>query len=520
MLPSKTSREKSAMKILLVYPKYPDTFWSFKYALKFISKKASLPPLGLLTVASMLPQEWKKNLVDMNVKTLKDEDLLWADYVFISAMSIQKESAQTVISRCKTLGIKIVAGGPLFTASHDEFKEVDHFVLNEAEITLPLFLDDMDKGQVKHVYTSRQWADMRTTPMPLWDLVDLKPYASMNLQYSRGCPFDCDFCNITVLYGRIPRTKEKEQVLEEMESLYGHGWRGGVFFVDDNFIGNKSKLKKEILPAIIEWMEKRKYPFTLSTEVSINISDDEELMRLMVQAGFTTVFIGIESPNEESLIECSKVQNKNRDLKACVRKIQDFGLEVQAGFIVGFDNDPLSIFEKLISFIQDSGIVTAMVGLLNAPHGTKLYNRLLKEGRLLKAASGDNTDLSINFKPRMSYEALISGYKNIISTIYSPKHYYARVRQFLKDYRPTQPKIFHFRLSYLKAGFKSAFLLGIIGKERYHYWKLFFWSLFCRPRLFPLAITFSIYGFHFRKIFEQHCRVIERKTSPELTTAI
>ena len=500
------------MKILLVYPKYPDTFWSFKHALKFISKKASLPPLGLLTVAAMLPQEWEKRLVDMNVEPLLDRDIIWADYVFISAMSIQGASAREVIDRCRDLGVRTVAGGPLFTAGPEEFEDVDHLVLNEAEITLPLFLEDLNSGKVQHLYRSPLWADITMTPAPLAGLIDLKPYASMNIQYSRGCPFDCEFCNITVLYGRKPRTKEKEQILSELEGLYEKGWRGGVFFVDDNFIGSRAKLKREVLPAIIDWMEKRSYPFVLSTEVSINLSDDEELMDLMVKAGFTTVFVGIESPNEESLVECQKVQNKNRDLKASVKKIQQFGLEVQAGFIVGFDNDPSTIFERLISFIQESGIVTAMVGLLNAPQGTKLYHRLKEEGRLLKATSGDNTDFSMNFIPVMNPETLINGYRKIIQTIYSPRHYYARVKEFLKDYKPVQAKLMHVRINHINAAFKSVFFLGILGRERFYYWKLFFWSLFTRPRLFPMAITFSIYGFHFRKIFENHYRLIEKKS--------
>lgn len=490
------------MNILLVYPKYPDTFWSFKYALKFISKKASLPPLGLLTVAAMLPTEWEKKLVDMNVTALKDEDILWADYVFISAMSVQKDSAQAVIARCKSLGRPTVAGGPLFTAGYEEFEDVDHLVLNEAELTLPPFLDDLSKGQAKHLYTSSQWADITTTPLPLWQLINPKHYASINIQYSRGCPYDCDFCDITVLYGRRPRTKNKEQVIAELESLYSLGWRGGVFVVDDNFIGNKAKLKREILPAIIEWMERRKRPFTLFTEASINLADDEELMRLMGRAGFNRVFVGIETPNEESLAECGKIQNQNRNLIASIKKIHAFGMEVQGGFIVGFDSDPASIFEKVVEFVQESGIITAMVGLLNAPKGTKLYQRLIQEGRLLSAFTGNNTDLSINFIPAMGCEALIRGYKSIVNTIYSPKQYYARVKQFLKDYKPLQTAEFRVRRVDLQAFVKSVVILGIIGKERIHYWKLFFWSLFRRPKLFPLAITFSIYGFHFRKIFE------------------
>jgi len=492
------------MKVLLVYPQHPLTFWSFKYALKFISRNASLPPLGLLTVAAMLPKDWEVRLVDKNVKKLLDEDIRWADYVFLSAMSIQRQSAESVIHRCKSLGVKIIAGGPLFTSVPEEFMDVDHLILNEAEITLPLFLEDLKEGMAQHIYTSPQWADLSKTPVPRFDLLDMKKYASMNIQYSRGCPFDCDFCNITVLYGRVPRTKDTSQVLVEFDSLYARGWRGSVFIVDDNFIGNKGKLKNEVLPAIIAWMEKRKHPFTLYTEVSINLTDDAELMQLMVKAGFDQVFVGIESPNDASLAECSKLQNRNRDLIACVRNIQQAGLEVQAGFIVGFDKDPAMIFERLIEFIQESGIVTAMVGLLNAPHGTKLYHRLKREGRLMKSATGDNTDFSINFIPKMKMDALLSGYQTILRTIYSPKHYYARIKTFLKGYHPLPVRGRRLPINYVMAGFKSAVRLGIIGKERFQYWKLFFWSLFRKPRLFPLAITLAIYGFHFRKVFKEH----------------
>jgi radical SAM superfamily enzyme YgiQ (UPF0313 family) len=502
------------MKILLVYPQYPVTFWSFKYALKFISKNASLPPLGLMTVAAMLPAEWEVRLVDKNVKTLSDADLRWADYVFLSAMSIQRESAERIILRCKSLGVKMIAGGPLFTSVPEEFGDVDHLILNEAEITLPLFLADLKEGNTRHIYTSPLWADLATTPVPRFDLLDKKRYASMNIQYSRGCPFDCDFCNITVLYGRMPRTKTASQVIAEMDDLYSRGWRGSVFIVDDNFIGNKGKLKKEVLPAIIAWMEKRKHPFALYTEVSINLADDAELMMLMVRAGFDQVFVGIESPNDASLAECSKLQNRNRDLIACVKKIQQAGLEVQAGFIVGFDKDPAMIFERLIEFIQESGIVTAMVGLLNAPHGTKLYHRLKQEGRLVKSVTGDNTDFSINFIPIMNMDALLSGYKTILKTIYSPKHYYARVKTFLKSYHPGPARGRRLRINYVMAGFKSAIRLGIIGKERFQYWKLFFWSLFRRPRLFPLAITLAIYGFHFRKVFREQEKAFRTGMAP------
>ncbi len=488
------------MNILLVYPGYPDTFWSFKHALKFVSKKASFPPLGLLTVASLLPADYNKKLIDMNVTELKDKDILWADFIYISAMSVQSQSADEVIDRCKRLNAKIVGGGPHFTSNYIKYDKVDYLVLKEAEITLPQFIKDLNNGNPNHIYTTDQWSDITATPLPLWDLISLKNYSSMNIQYSRGCPYDCDFCDITVLYGRKPRTKTTEQVIAELDELYYTGWKGPVFFVDDNFIGNKVKLKKEILPAIIEWNDKRKNPFYFNTEVSINLADDENLMKLMVKAGFEAVFIGIETPNEESLIECNKSQNRNRDLIDSVKIIQNSGLEVQGGFIVGFDNDPPSIFEKLTDFIQESGIVTAMVGLLNAPEGTKLQKRLEAEGRMLKSFSGNNTDFSTNFTPIMSIEKLLTGYKQVLDKIYSPKYYYERVMNFMKDYEPKKKKVFHLNPNYILALFRSIFRLGIIGEERIYYWKLFFWSLFRKPQLFSLAILFTIYGFHFRKV--------------------
>ncbi|MFA7228618.1 MAG: DUF4070 domain-containing protein, partial [Melioribacteraceae bacterium] len=295
-------------------------------------------------------------------------------------------------------------------------------------------------------------------------------------------------------------TKTNEQVIAELDALYSAGWLGPVFFVDDNFIGNKVKLKQEILPSVINWMERNKSPFYFNTEVSINLADDDKLMQLMVKAGFEAVFIGIESPNEESLIECNKTQNRNRDLIQSVKNIQKAGLEVQGGFIVGFDNDPPLIFEKLTNFIQESGIVTAMVGLLNAPKGTKLQKRLLTEGRLLSDFTGNNTDFSMNFIPQMNPEVLMNGYKKILNTIYSPKYYYERVMRFMEDFEPKKKKVFHLNPNYVLALFKSMFKLGVVGEERYYYWKLFFWSLFRKPQLFSLAILFAIYGFHFKKI--------------------
>ena len=497
------------MKILLVSPQYPDTFWSFKYALKFISKKAAFPPLGLLTVAAMLPNEWQKKLVDMNTTTLTEENIQWADYVFVSAMIVQKESVKEIIAKCKKFNTKIVAGGPLFTTAYKQFAlyeqielgDVDHFVLGEAEAILPRFLEDLQKGRAQHTYTATEHPDITKTPTPLWELIDMKKYAEMSIQYSRGCPFNCEFCDIIILDGHRPRTKDKNQLVAELDALYRQGWRDSVFIVDDNFIGNKRKLKSETLPAMIEWSRKRGYPFGFFTEATINLADDEKLMQLMTKAGFDTVFVGIETPNEESLIECSKAPNINRDLIASVKKIQNYGLQVQGGFIVGFDSDPPSIFERQISFIQRSGIVTAMVGLLNAPPGTKLYQRLKKENRLLPGGSGDNTDGTTNFIPKMNYETLINGYKNIVKTIYSSKQHYERIKTFLTEYRPRRLRKGKLHFYQIRAVVKSMWFLGVKEKRgRRYYWRLFSSTLLKEPRFFRLFIALTIYGFHFRKV--------------------
>ncbi len=492
------------MKVLLVYPQYPDTFWSFRHALKFIAKKASFPPLGLLTVAAMLPGGWEKRLVDLNVSPLNDEDITWADYVFISAMVVQQDSVLEVVGRCKALGVKTVAGGPLFTTDHRRFKDVDHLVLGEAEVTLPLFLEDLAGGRARRVYTSQLRPNINNTPVPLWSLLKKKHYSSMSIQYSRGCPFNCEFCDIVILNGHRPRTKDKEQVLAELDALYNQGWRAGVFVVDDNFIGNKRKLKQEILPAMIGWQKKKRYPFAFSTEASINLADDDELMRMMVEAGFNTVFIGIETTNEESLIECNKSQNRSRDLVTSVKKVQNSGLEVQGGFIIGFDSDPLSIFKKQIAFIQNSGIVTAMVGLLNAPPGTQLYRRLKKENRLIKAFTGDNTDFTLNFIPRMDYETLLRGYRRVLATIYSPRCYYERIQTFLKEYRPRMKGRARVRLYHIRAFLKSVWVLGLRENGRRYYWRLLLSTLLKCPRKLPLSISLSVYGYHFRKVVERY----------------
>ena len=490
------------MKILLVYPEFPDTFWSFKHALKFIHKKAGAPPLGLLTVAALLPPEWEKRLVDLNVTSLTPTDLAWADYVFVSAMVVQRDSARALIARCKSAGVKVVAGGPLFTMEHEAFPDVDYFVLNEAELTLPPFLADLANGCAERVYATSEYPDIQQTPPPLWQLASLKYYESVSIQFSRGCPFSCDFCNVTALLGHRPRVKSAVQIIAELDSLYALGWRKGIFFVDDNFIGNKKHLKSEVLPALIEW-RKGKLGMPFSTEVSINLADDAKLLNLMTQAGFDTVFVGIETPNEESLAECSKTQNRGRDLVESVKTLQRAGLQVQGGFIVGFDNDTTSIFQQQIDFIQSSGIVTAMVGLLQAPPGTRLYERMKQEGRLVNEMSGDNVDGSTNIIPRMGLDTLREGYHKILGQIYAPQFYYERVLTFLRECPSPRIRV-RLEPQYILAVGRSIYQLGIRGVERVHYWRLFFWALFRRPRLFPLAITLAISGFHFRQVVELH----------------
>jgi len=487
------------MRILLIYPEYPATFWSFKYALKFIHKRAALPPLGLLTIGAMLPKEWPKKLVDVNVEKLTEKDLAWADCAFISGMVVQRDSAREIIARCKEANLKVIAGGPLFTSEHAQFEDVDHFVLNEAELTLPPFLTDLEKGYARHIYETSEFCDIRKTPAPLWNLMDLKHYATMSIQFSRGCPFNCEFCNVTALFGHRPRMKKAEQIIAELDGLYDQGWRGQVFFVDDNFIGNKGYLKNHLLPALVEWQKGRKgIPF--NTEASVNLADDPALMEMMVKAGFDTVFIGIETPDEESLAECNKQQNKNRNLLESVKVIQRSGLQVTGGFIVGFDNDTPSIFQRQIEFIQKSGIVTAMVGLLNAPAGTRLHERMREEGRLIDFVSGDNVDGTTNILPIMGLDVLREGYANLMQHIYSPEHYYERAMTFLREYKKSKGSRTPLDFQRLMAVFRSSIRLGIFGKERFQYWKIMFWTLFRRPKMLPLAITIAIYGHHFRKI--------------------
>lgn len=485
------------MKILLAYPKYPSTFWSFTYALELMGKKAAMPPLGLLTIAPIL-SEHELKLIDMNVNPITDEDILWADYVFISAMITQKDSARKLITKCKRLGTKIVAGGPLFNNLYNEFQDVDHFILNEGEITLPLFLEDLKNGNIKRIYSSDVRPDISNIPIPKWDLINLDDYARMAIQFSRGCPFDCEFCDIVNLNGRQPRVKTPEQFIKELNSLYDHGWRSSIFVVDDNFIGNKVQAKM-LLHELIKWKKEKHYKWSFMTQVSINLASDDELLNLMKQAGFSTVFIGIETPSKNSLEECNKFNNKNRDMAEDIKKIYNYGMEVYGGFIIGFDHDDKDIFDTQFKFIQKTGIVVAMMGLLTALPGTKLYKRLNSENRILTESSGNNIDFTINFIPKMEKEFLISEYKNLLLKLYNVENYYERIFNFLKEYKHhTNDKLTH----NLALGFlKCLYVLGIQDKNRFYFWKLFFTCLLKYQSSIPKVLTQAIFFKHYEKIF-------------------
>lgn len=502
------------MKILLVYPRYPDTFWSFAHALEIMGKKAAIPPLGLLTVAAMIEKGNELKLIDLNISSITDEDILWSDYVFVSAMITQKDSAKKVISQCKNLGKKIVAGGPLFNNLNDEFPEVDTFILNEAEITIPIFLQDIKNGNPKKIYLSDERPDISKVPVPKWDLINLNDYARMVLQFSRGCPFDCEFCDIVNLNGRIPRVKSIEQFMKELNALYDSGWRSSIFIVDDNFIGNKAQVKI-LLKELIKWRKQKHYKWSFMTQCSINLASDDELLMLMKKAGFSTVFIGIETPSKNSLEECGKSHNQNRDLVKDIKKLYNYGMEVYGGFIIGFDNDDETIFDTQFEFIQKTGIVVAMVGLLTALPGTRLYKRLKSENRITGESSGNNIDFTINFVTKMEKEVLLCEYKKLLLKLYSVENYYDRIFNFLKEYKHhTDDKLTR---NFMLGFFKALYILGIQDKNRFYFWKMFLTCLFKYPKSLPKVLTQAIYFSHFEKFFSRGIDDTEVKEKELLT---
>jgi radical SAM superfamily enzyme YgiQ (UPF0313 family) len=493
------------MKILLVYPIFPDTYWSFKYALSFENKRASFPPLGLLTVSSMLPASWKKRLVDMNVQDLQDGDLEWADMVFVSAMIVQQDSLMEVIARSKAFGKKVAVGGPYVSTSAEKVSHADHIFIGEAETTLPEFLHDLEIGAAKQTYEAGEKPSLHNTPVPDFGLVDYRQYSAMNVQYSRGCPFNCEFCDIIEIYGRVPRTKTNDQMINELDALKATGWRGLVFIVDDNFIGNKKNVKL-FMPDLVNWVNENDHPFSFITEASVNLAEDEILLKMMQDADFRRVFLGIETPVEESLKEAQKGQNTRRGLLESIGRIQSFGMEIMAGFIVGFDSDPINIFERQIKFIQESSIPLAMVGLLTALPDTQLWKRLEKEGRLVEDSTGNNTDCSLNFEPVMDRTVLIEGYKSILRRIYNSKNYYQRALGCISHMNQERSVARQGGwLGDLKTFMKIVFTLGLRDSERLQFWRYLYKTLTLYPKNFAHAMTLAAMGYHFRKITAIYC---------------
>jgi radical SAM superfamily enzyme YgiQ (UPF0313 family) len=490
------------MKALLVYPEHvPQTYWSFSGALPYIERRAALPPLGLITVAAMLPEHWDLRLLDMNIAPLREYDLQWADVVLTSTMVVQAPSLAEVVARCNKLGVPIAAGGPYPSISPEHLTGVDHIFIGEAEGAITTFAGDLERGCAKPVYRTEGFPDVDESPVPRFDLLDLEAYASMAVQHSRGCPFSCEFCDIWKLYGRRHRVKSPDRMTAELDALLAAGWRGSVFFVDDNFIGNR-RLAKRSLVTLERWQSTHGFPFQFLTEASVNLGADDELMRAMRDAGLNFVFLGIETPSIESLLGAGKPVNAKLDLLESVRNIQAHGIEVSSGFIVGFDEDTDDIFDRQIAFIREAGIPIAMVGILTALQGTDLHTRLHREGRLLRESFGNNThSFEANFVTRMPADRLAEGYKRVLGTLYDPTlhNYFDRCRRLLDRLGPnprfTRPVI----AREVRAVVRT---LRTIVSKRYgrQYLRFLLWCARRHPSQFAEAVRLAIQGFHFEGI--------------------
>jgi radical SAM superfamily enzyme YgiQ (UPF0313 family) len=500
------------MNVLLVYPQFPDTFWSFKHALQFVGKRASQPPLGLMTVAALLPGAWSKRLVDINVERLRDRDLAWADVVFVSGMHIQREPLMAILERCRARGLRTVVGGPIASSVPAAELKADHVVIGEAEGLIAELARDLELGTAKPVYQATERPEMATSPLPDLSLIKMKRYSTMAVQYSRGCPFNCEFCDIIEIYGRRPRVKAIAQVLAELDQLYAAGWREAVFIVDDNFIGNKARAK-ELCVALAEWRGQYKTSFDFLTEASLNLADDPELMTLMKDAGFISVFLGIETPDESGLIAANKLQNTRRSLLDSIAVIQSYGMQVMGGFILGFDTDREDIFDRMVEFIQKSGIPVAMVGLLQAMPGTQLFRRLGKEGRILDAGQGDNTGDHLNFLPNMDAARLVEGYRSVLKRIYSSAAYYERVKLYLNRTQPRGGEK-RSRQQWLTRANARAFVTsilrqGVFGRQRWSYWK-FLLTVATRYRhCIGAAMTLAVMGYHLQVITQRLSKAMD-----------
>ena len=512
---------RSTMNALLIYPQFPETFWSFKHALKFLGKRAAQPPLGLMTVGALLPRSWKKRLVDTNVERLRDRDLEWADVVLLSGMLIQQESLAEIVERCRARGLRTVAGGPIASSLAKAELKTDHVVIGEAESLIAELALDLERGTARDVYQAAERPEMTTSPMPDLSLIKMNRYSTMTVQYSRGCPFNCEFCDIIEIYGRRPRTKAVAQVLAELDQLRAAGWHDTVFIVDDNFIGNKARAK-ELLRALAVWRRETGARFDFITEASLNLSDDPELMQMMRDAGFHAVFLGIETPDEPGLVASNKLQNTRRSLLESVAIIHSYGMQVMGGFILGFDTDGEDIFDRMVEFIQKSGIPIAMVGLLQAIPGTQLFRRLKGEGRIVDAGGGNNTCDRLNFYPRMDAARLIEGYRSVLKRIYSCEAYYERVKLYLSRAHPrrgkhgaepvieSQPWLTR---ENMRALVTSIVRQGVLGRHRWSYWKFLAAAATRYRRCFGAAMTLAVMGYHFQVMTRRLLKAAERASA-------
>jgi radical SAM superfamily enzyme YgiQ (UPF0313 family) len=423
------------MRTLFIYPEFPKTFWSYEKILELVNRKVLLPPLGMVTVAALLPQEWEMKLVDRNVREVSEAEWNWAELVVISGMIVQKADMAEQIARAKARGLPVAVGGPFASSTPDapELQLADFKVLDEGEITLPMFIEALQRGESSGRFSSEgEKPDVTGTPIPRFDLLELDAYDSMSVQFSRGCPFQCEFCDIIVLYGRKPRTKNPEQLIAELQTLYDLGWRRSIFLVDDNFIGNKRNAKL-LLPALKQWQIDRNYPFSFATEASVDLASDDELMEMMAECRFDSVFLGIETPDEASLETARKLQNTRSSLEESVDRITSYGIRVMAGFIIGFDGEKNGAGDRIVEFVSRTGIPAAMMGMLQALPNTGLWHRLEKEGRLIQEkadAKGVNQTNLLNFVPTRPIRDIANEYVDAFCRLYEPNAYIDRVTHY------------------------------------------------------------------------------------------
>lgn len=509
-------------KCLLVQTKFSaKSFWNYQEVCEMAGKKYPAAPLGLLTVAALFPQHWQFRLIDENVEPLLDEHIRWADLVCIGGMLPQQNSILYLITRAHKLGAMVVVGGPDPTSQPDLYKEADFLVLGEGEITIPMFLDDLKNGAKSGIYISPDRVDMLNAVVPRFDLIRFADYIMVGLQFIRGCPFDCEFCDVIELHGRIPRFKTNEQVIKELQSLYDLGYRGHIDMVDDNFIGNKKKAK-DLLREIIVWTKARKYPFYFSTEASVNLVDDDELLQLMKDADFRYVFLGIETPDNNTLALNNKNQNVNKSIKDVVMKIMSFGMISNGGYILGFDSEPAQIADQMIASIQDSGICMAMIGLLYALPNTQLARRLETEKRLFRSISksvsdvaADQTTDGLNFLTINSRVEVLKNHIRVVEAIFKPSNFYKRVvytgLHIKADYKHKPD--FKTWLIYMRSFLRVCKKVGFSKATGYFYWKMFFTVIFRNPKGIDPAVNLAAMFIHFRKQKEYIVSITKQRIS-------